>query len=216
MSRRLTPVHFSSRMQTQLASAAIFVLTILMSVESNAQDQKFHFGASLGFIASQVDGDDLKGFNKFGFQGGLLSGYSLNEHNWLVVELQYSSFGSAKRGEDADLNLEVGLQSINVLLGYSLRFLDTWDGEQKMRVIVGPKFQRLIEVDGPNLTKEQLKSLFVSANVGLSYIVTNAFIIDLTYTHGLANILKEPLSQADSLVPYYLTLGVSYYISKKD
>ncbi len=184
---------------------------------ANAQGddaRKFHFGASAGVIASQIDGDALNGFHKLGYQLGLLGGYSFNESHWFAIELQYAAYGSNKKNEDVEENLEANLNSINVLLGYSLRFGDSWDGIRKFRFIVGPKYHRLIKVDGPNITKESLKSQFIAAHVGFSYAVSKSVLLDLTYTHSVMNLLKEPLKTTDTYVPYYLTLGVSYYVSK--
>jgi len=130
------------------------------------------------------------------------------------MELQYGSFGSNKKNEDIERNLESELKSINVLLGYSLRFGDSWDGIRKFRLIVGPKYHRLIKVEGPNITKDSLKTQFIAAHLGFSYAVSQSLFIDLNYTHSLINILKEPLVTTDTYVPYYLTLGVSYYLSK--
>ena len=136
---------------------------------ANAQDddaRKFHFGASAGVIASQIDGDALNGFHKLGYQFSLLGGYSFNEAHWFVIELQYAAFGSNKKNEDVEENLEANLNSINILLGYSMHFGDSWDGIRKFRFIVGPKYHRLIKVEGPNINKESLKSQFIAAHVG--------------------------------------------------
>lgn len=195
---------------------SLFFCFLLTFSDKELAAQKFHFGGSIAATACQVDGDDLVGFNKLGFQGGLLGGYSFDSHNWLVVELQYSSIGSKKKNEDVDLNLEMDMQTINVFLGYSRRFGDTWEGRQKFRLFAGPKVQRIIEVESPNIPENSFKSMFVSAEIGCSYIFTPSFMADLTYTHSLMNILDEPAgSSTDKLVPYYLSLGVSYYLNKK-
>jgi hypothetical protein len=175
-------------------------------------ERQFHFGASGGVIASQIDGDALNGFHKLGYQFGLLGGYSFNDAHWFVIELQYGAYGSKKKNEDVEENLEADLSSINVLVGYSLRFGDSWDGKRKFRLIVGPKFHRLIKVEGPNIKKESLKSQFIAAHVGFSYAVTKSIFLDLTYTHSVMNLLNEPLTTTDTYVPYYLAFGVSYYV----
>jgi hypothetical protein len=183
-------------------------------IAQNSDERKFHFGISAGVIAAQIDGDALNGFHKAGYQFGLLGGYSMSKAHWLVVELQYAQYGSRKKNEDVEENLEATLSSLNVLLGYSLRFGDSWDGVKKFRFIVGPKFHRIINVDGSNITKEALKSQFIAAHVGFSYIISRSVILDLTYTYSVVNLLIEPLRTTDTYVPYYLTLGVSYYIRK--
>jgi len=183
-------------------------------IAQNDNARKFHFGVSAGVIASQVDGDELNGFHKFGYQVGLLSGYSFSDAHWFVLDLQYGTYGSKKKDEDVERNLESDLKSINILLAYSLRFGDSWDGVRKFRFIVGPKIHRLIKVEGPNISKDALKNQFIAAHVGFSYVASKSVLIDLTYTHSVVNLLKEPLMTTDTYVPYYLTLGVSYYVSR--
>jgi Outer membrane protein beta-barrel domain len=192
-----------------------FCLYIVKEVcAQNVSGRRFHFGISGGVIASQIDGDALSGFNKFGYQIGLLGGYSFNEAHWFVLELQYGSYGSNKKNEDVEKNLESDMKSINVLLGYSLRFGDSWDGRRRFRFIVGPKLHRFIKVDGPNISKESLKNQFIAAHLGFSFVASKSILIDLTYTHSVMNLLNEPLMTTDTYVPYYLSLCMSYYVSK--
>ena len=186
----------------------------LMCLSTLSYGQRFHFGVDAAVVASQVDGDELSGFNKIGYQAGLVGGYSFSDAHWLVLELQYAEFGSRRRNEDIEMNLEMDLGSINVLAAYSLRFGDSWDGIRKFRVLVGPKFQRLLKVEGPNVNESTLQRSFVSAHVGLSYVISESLLIDLSYTHAFGNLLLEPLRSTDSLVPYYLALGLNYYIFK--
>ena len=104
---------------TQTASILAAILCVL-GISTPAIAQDFHFGVSAGVIFSQIDGDELSGFNKVGGEFGLLGGYSINDANWLVLNLQYSSFGSQRKDEDSGLSSEIGLRSINVLAAYSL------------------------------------------------------------------------------------------------
>ena len=204
--------------RTQRLLIIVILCTCFVNVLSvsaqNDDTRKFHFGVSAGVIASQIDGDELNGFHKFGYQVGLMSGYSFNDAHWFVLDLQYGTYGSKKKDEDVERNLESDLKSINILLAYSLRFGDSWDGVRKFRFIVGPKIHRLINVDGPNISKDDLKNQFIAAHVGFSYVASSAILIDLTYTHSVMNLLKEPLMTTDTYVPYYLAIGVSYYVSR--
>lgn len=192
----------------------LFTCCLVQVEAQNDPVRKFHFGASGGLIASQIDGDALNGFHKIGYQFGLLGGFAFNEAHWFVMELQYGNYGSKKKNEDVEENLESKISSINVLLGYSLRFGDSWDGVRKFRLIVGPKYHRIINVDGPTISKETLKNQFIALHLGFSYAVSPSLLLDLTYTHSLMNLLEEPLATTDTYVPYYLSVGVSYYVSE--
>jgi len=169
---------------------------------------------SAAVTASQMDGDALSGFNKIGYQAAIVGGYPINEAHWIVVELQNSAFGSNKRNEDVGVSLEADLNSVNVLLAYSFRFGDSWDGVRKFRFMIGPKFNSILKASGPNINDEVVKSSFWAGQATFSYMPGEAFMIDLSYTHAFQNILSEDVLEADSLVPYYLGLGLTYYIFK--
>ena len=197
---------------SRLLSSVFLILSLVLSSELSAQ--KFHFGASAGVIASQVDGDDLSGFNKFGYQAGLLGGYSLNPSNWIIINLEYASFGSKVATEFESTSVELDLGSIDILAAYSMRFGDTWDGQKRFRFVVGPKFHRFIEVNSPDLDRESIRNFMISGHFGLGFILTPSFILDLSYTHSFTNIFQGEPVDTDKLVPYYLSVGVSYYLNR--
>jgi len=193
---------------------AVITLIIVFGL-SGLYGQKFHFGGSAAVITSQVDGDNLRGFNKLGFNVGLMSGYSLNANNALVVELQYATFGSAQSREYGVQHLETEIHTLNILLGYTLRFGDNWDGSKKFRLLVGPRIHaiqksRLREKDG----KGSLDRYFVSGHAGLGVLLSDSVILELSYNQGLSNILKTKMEGIEKLNPYYLSLGITYYLYK--
>lgn len=73
--------------------ALIFTLSILSNVIF-AQDHKFHLLASLGANASQVNGDKLAGFDKFGLNTGLGIRRNLSLKSGIQLEFLYSEKGS--------------------------------------------------------------------------------------------------------------------------
>lgn len=123
----------------------IYVLPLFLTA---SYAQKFHFGGNISLVASQVDGDNLRGFNKLGYSAGLLGGFALSEESWFVLELQYTTFGSNQRKERSPVRLETDFRSINVLLGYALRFGDAWDGSKKFRALGGLRLHSILE-SGP-------------------------------------------------------------------
>jgi len=186
-----------------------------MSSISDLHAQRFHFGGSMAILASQVDGDNLKGFNKFGFNAGLLSGYSLNTSNWLVVELQYSTFGSKQRKEVSTMRLETEIRTLNVLCGYAVWFGDAWDGSKKFRLLIGPRMHAIQKASlGRNSERNVLDRYFISGNVSFGILLSESFVMDLSYNQGLSNILKAEYMGIESLNPYYLSFGITYYLYK--
>ncbi len=195
-----------------IPSTVVFLFSIVCS---GLHGQKFHFGGTVAVVASQVDGDNLRGFNKLGYSAGLLSGYSFNSSHWLMVELQYATFGSNQNNEDNATRLETEFKTINVMCGYVLRFGDAWDGTKKFRISVGPRIHaiqksKLGRDDGHAL----LDRYILSAHASFGILLSDSFILDLSYNQGLSNILKTELMGIDKLKPYYLSLGVVYYLYK--
>jgi hypothetical protein len=194
--------------------SALLALTLMVVVAGPGFGQGFHFGINGGVTTGQLDGDGLSGFNKVGYHAALVGGYSISDAHWITVELQNTSYGSRLKNEDVEMNLEADLNSVNVLLAYSLRFGDSWDGVRKFRFMVGPKFNSILKASGPNISEDVLRNSFFAGQATFSYVPSDAVMIDLSYTHALQNILTEELPGTDSLVPYYLTLGLTFYFFK--
>ncbi len=191
------------------------LIVVALSVLPGLYGQNFHFGVTAAAITSQVDGDNLRGFNKLGFNVGLLSGYSLSTRSALVVELQYATFGSGHGQEYGVATLETEIKTLNVFTGYILRFGDAWDGSKKFRLSIGPRIHAIQKAElGGKEGKGMLKRYFVSANVGVGAFLSEHLIVDLNFNHGLSNILKTEMEDFQSLQPYYLALGLTYYLYK--
>lgn len=68
------------------------------------------------------------------------------------------------------------------------------------------------------LGSEENRSLvdryFVSLNLSMGLLMTEHVLLDLSYNQGLSNILRQELAEITKLTPYYLSLGVLYYLHK--
>jgi hypothetical protein len=185
---------------------------VLFAIAGNAQ--KFHFGLSTAVIASQVDGDNLRGFNKLGYNAGVLGGFSLDPTNAIAVELQYAVFGSNQSKETGVVRLETEIKTLNILCAYALRLGDSWDGVKKFRLLVGPRLHAIQSAKfGDSSDRDLWTRYFVSANVAFGVLLADRVILDLGYNHGLTNILRQDLNVVDKLNPYYLSLGLTWYLS---
>ncbi len=78
--------------KTRIALLALFLLAFLPML-SHAQN--FGGGILLAFNASQVDGDNFKGFNQAGLTAGGFLRYRLNDTWVLAPELIYEQLGSS-------------------------------------------------------------------------------------------------------------------------
>jgi len=75
-----------------------FVLIILIaSLAFTASSQKFEGGAIVGLTASQIDGDNYKGYNKVGLQGGAWVRRMFTYTFEGQMEIRYIQKGALKR-----------------------------------------------------------------------------------------------------------------------
>lgn len=75
-----------------------FVLIILLaSLACNANSQNFEGGALVGLTASQIDGDNYKGYNKVGLQGGAWVRRMFTYTFGGQMEIRYVQKGALKR-----------------------------------------------------------------------------------------------------------------------
>jgi hypothetical protein len=175
--------------------------------------QKFHFGATTGLVLSQVDGDNLTGFNHIGYSVGVLGGYSIDEYHWMLLELQYATLGSKRSSEASGMPLPTDFKAIGVMLAYSVQFGDAWDDTREFRFLIGPRYNAIVDADVSLLTEDDLRN-YLSFQATISYALSRNFLLDLSYSHALQNIMRKPLEDFDRLVPYYFSLGVSWYLHR--
>ncbi len=192
--------------------------------------QGFHFGANLSGVTSQVEGDKLRGFHHHGFSFGLIGGYTFNADHYLVISPQFTFFGSNRKDErfSKEANqifVEMDLSTINTLFGYSYRFGDSWTEDKKYRVNAGLRVHRLIKAnthiirtgrvgDVMIVKGDDLPDFFLTLDLGVGLNLTPNIGLELSYNHAIQNLLKNQKVNITKLAPFYLSLGVSYYIFK--
>lgn len=193
----------------------IFFLYAALTSTVRVSGQEFHFGGEASLLLAQVDGDNLRGFNKFGFGAGLFTGYTIAPNHGLLLELQYAEMGSRQRKEVSGVKLETDIQTLNILFAYTLRFGDTWDGKKKYRLVAGPRLHSIQKAKiGLHGDRSLLDRYFLAAHAGFGILLSESFVIELAYEQGLTNILKETYQTFDKLAPYSLSIGLVYYLYK--
>ncbi|MFO8235729.1 MAG: outer membrane beta-barrel protein [Bacteroidales bacterium] len=70
------------------------LLTVFIGLALTSYSQRFHGGIHGGFIASQLDGDNLGGYNKAGLRGGGWVNTKISSLLTLQMELEYIQKGS--------------------------------------------------------------------------------------------------------------------------
>lgn len=99
-------------------------ILLLLAMPLGLSAQRIHAFISSGMTASQIEGDELRNFKKYGFSGGVGALASISDNNrWgLSAEALFSQRGSRSTGDTRNylyrLNLLVNYIDIPVMIHY--------------------------------------------------------------------------------------------------
>ena len=121
----------------------LLTLLLILSAAIPLQAQRIHAYTFAGGAASQIEGDELKGFNHWGFAGGVGAIADLDDRDmWsLTVETGYSCRGifNNKHNNENYYNISLNLHYVDIPL--TLFFHDPYGG---LRIGVGLVYSRLV------------------------------------------------------------------------
>ena len=73
-----------------IGTLTFFAATSLQGQGGQEKIHSFYGRPMMGILASQIDGDQASGYNKFGYQVGMATGYRLSENKKLdAIEMQF-------------------------------------------------------------------------------------------------------------------------------
>ena len=133
---------------------AVLLFFLLFALSTHAQ-QAFKAGVSYGMTTSQISGDGLGGWDKFGVTGGAYVNAPLSSKNGLRIGLYYTEKGSRTKRDTINFNV----------FAYRLKYIEV---PVQMSYQNGP-FTFLTGVYYGRLIKQDILSN------GASYAVTPAF-----------------------------------------
>ncbi|MCC6816262.1 MAG: outer membrane beta-barrel protein [Saprospiraceae bacterium] len=182
-----------------------------------AQDaRRFSSRAQLGCNFAQIDGDDLSGYNRFGYFAGIGVGAQLNRYSEIQFEFQYSLRGSRYGKYD------------NNLLGFKLGYIDIpiiytikdWIKEDKRGSYHKTYFQgglyygRLIKssnTDGGNF-HETFKKDDIGWLLGCTFFANRNYGISGRFTRSLTplNTRIDATGTKVKMISYFISLGLTY------
>lgn len=121
----------------------ILTLLLLFSLSASLQAQHIQAYITAGTAVSQVEGDELKGFNHWGLHGGIGSYAHLDDHDtWgLSIEADYTCRGiyNRKFNELTFYNISTNLHYVDIPL--TVFFHDPYGG---LRIGLGLVYSRLV------------------------------------------------------------------------
>lgn len=186
---------------------------------------EFTFGVRTHVILSQVDGDNLTGFSKVGYDLGIEGGYILSPSSRIIIGQGFSKIGSNSKNPQVgsgDYIAKVDLLTANLFLGYAHHFNLGWENSRSHIIQLGVRYHYVIknnssliynsfDTDLP-LNLEEIKNQFPSLHLGFSRKIVSDLRVEIFGEYGLNYLLDASPNQSSKLIPYHLSLGVAYQL----
>jgi len=182
------------------------LLAIIM-LSQDLRAQRFKATALAGINLSQIDGDNLYGFNKMGVTAGGRLSYANSNSLDLAIEMLYSQRGSAVKLFKNNPGDKISLNYLELPLIVSLRDWYVQSGDyHKVRVDGGFSYGYLFGTDASGFNEAYFRKHDVSWLLGAGVRFTKFWGLSLRYTSSLYTMYKDPSAPTSSLKGYFITL----------
>jgi hypothetical protein len=210
----------------RISTGSYFILVLVLLSGTPLFSQRFSAGIVGGANASQIDGDDLAGFDKLGLTGGLKAIVNFDSPFDLNVEFLFSQRGSRPDlfTPELDPDIEVRLNYAEIPVYVSLG--DWWQEEEeyyKVSAHAGLSYGRLItartfdyahsEEESFDLLVPYFNNSDLSWLVGISYQMNKKWGVTGRYTREIIPLLspKKHNLPNERLLSYFMTFRFEYY-----
>lgn len=166
----------------------ILLLFIVLPMEG----QYFQGGFTAGITGSQVDGDYMEGYNKFGFSGGIFVRRGLGDNFGFQADFKYIMKGAAKRTSQNDREV------FKLTLHYvEIPFVFTLQTSEKFEFELGPGVGYLAFATndfgyGPEKLAYNIQNFDYTANLGVSYLFVEKLKFNIRFCYSLKAISRQP------------------------
>ncbi len=169
-----------------------------------AFSQRFHGGIITGFVVSQLDGDNLGGYNKPGIRGGGWVNTDISDMVTLQLEIEYIQKGS-KISENEALNTQYyhsRLAYLQVPLLAKMRVYPKIKAEAGLAG--GYLFESAEDKDGFGFLEAEpdFNQFELSLLLGLNYRLNDKFIGNVRFNYSALPVREHPGGQT-----YWLNRG---------
>ena len=180
----------------------LFVFFVFTSLFLHAQS--FYGGVRLGLTGTQVQGDNLSGFDKAGLSAGFIVGIPLGDYSTFQTELLFVQKGSRKNPTKNDASKYI------LRLNYvEMPFLYRRQLKKDFGFETGLSFGVLIkntdveyDLYGLLTSREPFEKIEISAHVGLWYLLNEKTRVNLRYSHSVL-----PVRPHQGGASYYFNKG---------
>ena len=185
--------------------ALLFLPLCLFSQSDNKmkiQTGKFYSYPEVLILASQIDGDNASGYNKFGYQLGLNTGIGLKNNRTLSFTMSLAERGSRRtfNPDEPSLNaFHILYTSIDsgLLYGGFLNDFYLQAGVKSTYLLSITETENYV----PNIVQDYRKIGFLM-DMKASYPLNDEYFLTATFQYSLMSLLKPTVSQVN-----YLTGG---------
>jgi hypothetical protein len=167
-------------------------------------------GLVVGFNASQLDGDDFRGYSKVGLNAGLAVEYRIpsSKRLGLGLEMLFSMKGSTRKlnpssGNNVKSTITLNYVEIPVYLRFREWNLDFHGGMSYGRLISSKTNEFTIYLP------EDFKKDDLSVVLGVNYRFNEHFGAGARFTRSVVNIVNKEVNK-DALVGHLLSFRVGY------
>jgi opacity protein-like surface antigen len=196
----------------------LILICIALNTIVYGQQRKFDAFASIGSNISQIDGDQLAGFDKFGFNGGVGITYQLIKQSKASIEFLYSQRGASTSlffNPTKDVKIDLDYVDIPILFT-----LNDWYIEDKNyhKVFAKTGFQYSRLMSNQTNFEDFEEALATISNFDVSYIIGAGYNfskrigIELRYNRSLRRIQEEIVNKIGGFKVYYWSFRLNYHI----
>ncbi len=177
------------------------ILVFILFLGVTACAQSFKGGIHGGIVASQIDGDKMGGFRKFGPYAGLFIQHPLGTGKWNAqLELNYAGRGS--RSDDGNIRMTMGYAEIPLLVACNIFHFPF---QIRAGAAASYKIFEKTEAFGIISSSNDFGNWDFPAIVGVDFNITERIAFDARFSYSMFRMNKQFYNKV-------LTFGVRYYI----
>lgn len=177
------------------------IVVFLLSL-SYAKAQEFEAGALFGLCVSQVDGDNMSGYHRFGPQGGLFVEYKFNNTHAFQMELLYCMRGSATPSQKEPVYMgEIKSQYVDLALYYKYWF----DKKLNLKVGLTPSYMINYSYTCNGVRQDnvaEFRKIGLGFSAGVEYYLNEHFFAVADFNYSLISI-REGKAEFSDMGAYY-------------
>jgi hypothetical protein len=206
-----------------MKTLVFFLCFTCICISATSQEQRFFVGAKAGISSSQVSGDNLAGYDKAGFIGGLFCATKFSKKWSLQFEMLFIQKGSKYRahpdlGDPNYYRLQLNYIEVPVLIQYHYKKFTFEAGPGYAYLIDYKEEERFGDVTGIRpFNKSE-----ISINAGVNYSLPRNFGVNFRFSNSLSSI-RDHLSGAKRIynpgqqnTVLHFTLSYTFAHAKKE